>query len=83
MTMRPVIDRTAGTVTFRPAVAFQRVDPTAWMTVAAALPFHAGDVGLAAVLLVAAVFGAPAPMAAASGPPPGGGARAAPMQRYG
>lgn len=45
-------------LTFLQAAAFQWVNPKAWMMVVSALTFYAADQSLAAVLLVAAVFGA-------------------------
>ncbi len=45
-------------ITFLQAAAFQWVNPKAWMMVVTALTFYAADESLAAVLLVAAVFGA-------------------------
>ena len=45
-------------ITFWQAAAFQWVNPKAWMMVISALTFYAADQSLAAVLFVAAVFGA-------------------------
>jgi threonine/homoserine/homoserine lactone efflux protein len=45
-------------ITFLQAAAFQWVNPKAWMMVVSALTFYAADQSLAAVLFVAAVFGA-------------------------
>lgn len=45
-------------ITFWQAVAFQWVNPKAWMMVVSALTVYAADRSLAAVLFVAAVFGA-------------------------
>ncbi len=54
----PEAQAAARPITFWQAAAFQWVNPKAWMMVISALTFYAADQSLAAVLLVAAVFGA-------------------------
>ncbi|HVG49913.1 MAG TPA: LysE family translocator [Rubellimicrobium sp.] len=54
----PEAPETARPITFLQAAAFQWVNPKAWMMVISALTFYAADESVAAVLLVAAVFGA-------------------------
>ena len=54
----PQAPEAARPITFWQAAAFQWVNPKAWMMVISALTFYAADQSLAAVLLVAGVFGA-------------------------
>jgi threonine/homoserine/homoserine lactone efflux protein len=54
----PEAQAAARPITFWQAAAFQWVNPKAWMMVVSALTFYAADQSLAAVLLVAAIFGA-------------------------
>lgn len=54
----PEAPEAARPITFWQAAAFQWVNPKAWMMVVSALTFYAADQSLAAVLFVAAVFGA-------------------------
>ena len=54
----PEAQAAARPITFWQAAAFQWGNPKAWMMVVSALTFYAADQSLAAVLLVAAVFGA-------------------------